>query len=88
MLRIDSLNPAVTTFRACPPSLKLTAQKNARRLAATGVEQLSNLSSMTTVKSQVIDDVGMFMAKEATKNYSTTSGKLAEQKAERLLTKV
>ena len=46
---------------------------------------------MTGVKSQVIDDVGLFMAKEASKEaakkYSATSTKLAEQKATKLSTK-
>ena len=91
MLRIDTINSNLTAFQAHPTSIKLAAQKNARKLVASEVEQLLNTRTMTGVKSQVIDDVGLFMAKEASKEaakkYSATSTKLAEQKATKLSTK-
>ena len=89
MLKIDALNNSAITFHACSTSTKLAAQKAARqkavRLAASGVETLSEVGSITKPQSQVIDDIGMFMAKQAQKRYAVTSEKLAKQKSDKFL---
>lgn len=100
MLRIDPIVQNPTVFQAKPTSAKLAGQKIARFAEEARLpEALQNtakkaerkyefvskdMSFMTKPKAQVADDITVFMAKLAPKEYATTSAKLAEQKARRL----
>ena len=45
---------------------------------------IDSVQNITSPKAQVIDDVGIFMAKRAPQEYAVTSAKLAEQKGQKL----
>ena len=99
MLRIDPVSPKPTNFQArtsaklagqkiarfaeearLPEALQSTAKKTERKFEFV----TKDMSFMTKPKAQAADDIAVFIAKQAPKEYATTSAKLAEQKAMRL----
>ena len=100
MLQINPLNTRSTTFQANLSNKKFATQKLEKALQDNKLPQVireglkdknksinplaDNLKNFTTPKAQVIDDVGIFMAKRAPQEYAITSAKLAEQKGQKL----
>lgn len=100
MLKVNPITPYNTNFQAKPTSTKMAAQKLQKFINDASIPEnlkkslketsgkyefvTRDMSFMTKPKAQAIDDIAVFLAKQAPKEYATTSAKLAEQKATRL----